>query len=580
MSSRSVFNAESGAARPASGLEREPSRWLAQDAFATRAVIALGVVVFFFHLGSYGLWEPDEARYAEIGREMLALGNFIVPHLNYVPYIEKPPLLYWLTALCFKMFGLNELAARLVPALSGLGTVTATFFFVRRTFDRRRAMLAAAILTTAPIFAVMAQVLTTDMLLTALTTVALYALFIHYLDGGWWCWIAYFAMAAATLTKGPVGIALPVASMAVFLWWEGELRGAIRRFHALAGFLVMVAIVAPWFVAISLKEPGFVDFYFVGEYLKRALVPSYSHEEPFYYYGPVIVGGLLPWSVLVPFLTWRRMSPNPARRYCFAASATIIGLFSLASAKLIPYVLPAFPPLAVLIADGVASCAWPDEELSGRPGAPDSRILKEVGPLISLTGVGAILVAILAPMFRSPYPMAVRPALYGIGAVAVAGGAAMTFAFLMRKPGAGLTLLVLTLAGALLVGSWARLEAEPLRSYAQLSREVARRAPDATLICYRRYVQSLPFYTHRRVILVGPETELTYGAHHSKDAAGYFLKTDAQMLRLWSQPRPTVLVIDASDLARLKPKLGAFTVIGSEHTKRAVLNRDERLAGN
>ena len=537
-------------------------------------------MVFFFHLGSYGLWEPDEARYAEIGREMLALGNFIVPHLNYVPYIEKPPLLYWLTALCFKMFGLNELAARLVPALSALGTVTATFFFVRRTFDRRRAMLAAAILTTAPIFAVMAQVLTTDMLLTALITAALYALFMHYLDGGWWCWIAYLAMAAATLTKGPVGMALPVASMAVFLWWEGELSGAIRRFHALAGFLLMVAIVAPWFVAISLKEPGYVDFYFVGEYLKRALVPSYSHREPFYYYVPVIIGGLLPWSVLVPFLTWRRMSPNPARRYCLAASATIIGLFSLASAKLIPYVLPAFPPLAVLIADGVASCAWPDEELSGGPGAPDSRILKEVGPLISLTGVGIIVVAILAPMFRSPYPIAVRPALYGIGAVAIAGGAAMTFAFLARKAGAGLTLLVLTLAGALLVGTYARLEAEPLRSYARLSREVARRAPDATLICYRRYVQSLPFYTRRRVILLGPETELTYGAHHSKDAARYFLKTDAQMLRLWSRPAPTVLVIDASDLARLKPKLGAFTVIGSEHTKRAVLNRDERLAGN
>lgn len=580
MTPRSVSNAESRAAGEGPGCERGSSPWLAEDAFATRAVIALAIVVFFFHLGSYGLWEPDEARYAEIGREMLALGNFVVPHLNYVPYVEKPPLLYWLTALSFKLFGLNELAARLVSAVSALGAVTATFFFVRRTFNRRRAMLSAAILTTAPIFAVMAQVLTTDMLLTVLITTALYALFMHYLDGGWWCWIGYLAMAAATLAKGPVGMALPVASMAAFLWWEGELRGAIRRFHAIMGFVLMAAIVAPWFVAVSLKEPGYFDFYFVGEYVKRALVPSYSHSEPFYYYIPVIIGGLFPWSVLVPFLTWRWMNPNPARRYCIVASTTIIGLFSLASAKLIPYVLPAFPPLAILIADGISSCAWPYGESADALRAPDSRILKEAGPLISLMGIGVIIAAILAPTFRSPYPMAVRPALYGIGAVAIAGGAATTFAFLRRKLNVGLTLLVVTVAGALAAGTYARLEAEPLRSYAQLSRDVARRAPDATLICYRRYVQSLPFYTRHRVILIGPETELAYGAHHSKNAARFFLRNDAEMMRLWSRARPTVLVIDASDLARLKPRLGAFIPIGSEHTKRAILNRDERLAGN
>ncbi len=537
-------------------------------------------MVFFFHLGSYGLWEPDEARYAEIGREMLALRDFIVPHLNYVPYVEKPPLLYWLTALSYTILGVNEFAARLIPALSALATVVATWFFARRVFDRRRALLAAAILTTAPVFAVMAQVLTTDMLLTALIAAALYALFMHYMDGGWWCWVAYLAMAAATLTKGPVGMALPVASMAVFLWWQGELRGAIRRFHAIAGFALMVALAAPWFVAISLREPGYIDFYFVGEYFKRVFVPSYSHAEPFYYYVPVVLGGLLPWSVMVPFLTWRGMSPNPARRYCVASAATIFGLFSLASAKLIPYVMPAFPPLAILIADGVASCAWPDMESANRLKGPDCRILLETGPLISLAGVGMLTAAILAPLFRSPYPMAVRPALYGIGAVLLAGGAAITASFLTRKSGLGLTLMVVTLAAGFAAGTYGRLEAEPLRSYAQLGRDVERRAPDASIICYRRYVQSIPFYTRRRVLLVGPKTELDFGAHHSKDASRYFFKTDAEMLRLWSLPRPTVLIIDVPDLARLKPKLGAFTLIGSEHDKLAILNRDERLAGN
>src|ERR1700677_4620092 len=122
--------------------------------------LALGgfaAAVFFFHLGSYGLWEPDEARYAEIAREMLASRNFIVPHLNYVPYIEKPPMLYWLTTLAMSLLGVNEVAARFVNAFAALIGVAATCFFAAKTFDSRRAIAAGAVLSTSAIYAVMAQ---------------------------------------------------------------------------------------------------------------------------------------------------------------------------------------------------------------------------------------------------------------------------------------------------------------------------------------------------------------------------------------------------------------------------------------
>lgn len=506
---------------------------------------------------------------------MLALRDFVVPHLNYVPYIEKPPLLYWLSAFFFKVFGFSDFVARLTPALSALGGLLATFFFVHRVFDRRRAILAAAVLATAPIYAIMAQILTTDMLLTLFVTVALYALYLHYLEGGAWCWVAYVAMALGTLTKGPLGIGLPIVSMAVFLWWQGELRGAVRRFHGVAGGLLVLAIAAPWFMMISLRLPSFPDFFFVGEYLRRFFQRGYSHHEPIYFYIPVILGGFLPWSVMVPFLNWRGTPANPVRRFCIASAGTIFVVFSLASAKLIPYVLPAFPPLAILIADGLASSAWPDTEAVKGLRARVSGILTAAGPLVSLGGVVAIGVAIFAPLFRTPYPMQVRPSLYGVGAVLIAGGAAMTLAFLVRKTEAGLAILVLTLGAGLMTGTYGRLEATPLRSYAALSREINQRVPqDATIISYRRYVQGLAFYTRRRIILVGPESELTYGAHHSKDANKYFLKKPRQMLRLWERPHPTVIVIDASQLARLKHKLGSFTLIASENTKRAILNRD------
>src|SRR5208282_2202366 len=167
------------------------------------AVGLLALLVFFFHLGRYGLWEPDEARYAEIAREMLRTGSFVVPHLNYVPYIEKPPLLYWMTSLAFHCLGANEFAARLVPALSALGGVIATYWFGRRAFDHRRGLLAAAILTTSPLYAVMAQVLTTDMLLTVLLSIAFFSLFLQWREGGRWWLATYTAAALAVLTKGP-----------------------------------------------------------------------------------------------------------------------------------------------------------------------------------------------------------------------------------------------------------------------------------------------------------------------------------------------------------------------------------------
>jgi len=545
-------------------------------------VAALGVFIvaalnFFFHLGTYGFWEPDEARYGEIAREMLALRDYIVPHLNYVAYVEKPPLLYWLTALSYRVLGINEFAARVIPALSALIGVVATFIFAARTMGRRRAIMAAAILSTAPLYAAMAQVLTTDMLLTALITIAIFALLLHFQEGGIWCWIAYLAMALATLTKGPIGLAMPALTMLIFLWWERALKGALRRFHALGGGLAMLAIIAPWFIAISIREPGFLDFYFVGEHLRRFFQPSFSHGEPFYFYVPVILAGLLPWSLLVPFLTWRRMPTNPARRYCVIGSIAIIATFSAASGKLIPYVLPAFPLLAILLADGIVSCAWPEEPHALR--SPDSRILMEAGPLLGLLGAGVIFAALNAASFRTPYPLLVQPELFAIGGILLFGGAMVSVAFSARLRGAGLSLIVITLAGALWASTWARIAAEPLRSYATLSRQIAERAPAAQIICYHRYVQALPFYTHHRVIVVGTSlSELQFGAAHAPDASDYFFASDSDLMRLWQRSGDVVLVLDAGDLARLKDRLGNFTLLAVEHTKRAIINHGEQLA--
>ncbi len=533
------------------------------------AVLAL--FVLFANLWRYGLFEPDEARYAEIAREMLTSGNFILPHLNYVAYVEKPPILYWLTSMSYVVLGVNEFAARVPVALSALVTVLATYYFALRTYGRRVASLAGTILITTPLFAILAQVLTTDMTLTMLTTIASFALFMHWREGGRWCWIAYVAIALAILTKGPVGAVLPIAALAAFLTWQRDLRGLIARFHAVVGIGLIILIPAPWFVALAIREPGYLDFYIVGEHVERAFMPDYSHAEAFYFYLPVIVAGLLPWSMMVPILTWRDSTPNPARRFCLVAAAVIIVLFSIASAKLIPYILPAVPFLAILIADGLAACLWPEAALAPRP--PDSRILVESGGLLIVMGVAAGVIALMAAHIRTPYVMAARPALNAAAAIFIAGGIAATICFIGRRATLGIGCVVAAMAFALVAGTYARIEVEPLRSYADLCRAIAGTAGDAPIICYHRYVQALPFYNRRRVILLGARTELDFGARHDPEMRQWFWNKDEQLFDFWNAPGEKVVVLDEADLERMKPHLTGFTIVAAEGRKLAIIKR-------
>ncbi len=563
------FHAAVSSAPSAGANAGAKASWQGRELIEAIALAGLALAVFFFHLGRYGLWEPDEARYAEIAREMLATHNFIVPHLNYVPYIEKPPLLYWTTSLAFYLLGVNEFAARIVPAISALFGVIVTWWFGRRIFDHRRALLAAAILITSPLYAAMAQVLTTDMLLTALMAVAFFSFYLQWRDGGRW-WIAmYLAMALAVLTKGPVGVAIPAAAGIVFAWWQGALRDAWGKFHVVAGALIVAAIALPWFAIVAARLPGFLDFYIIGEHFRRVFVASYSHDEPFYFYLPVIIVGLLPWSICLPLLFIEGMR-NAARSWCAIVAALVIVLFSAADAKLIPYILPAVPPLALLLADSILSAIESrDPQSVGR--VKRSAFVAALGPLLCVGGMVCIVLAATAAYFHNrDIPMLARVILV-TGIIILIGGAASIAAYVRARYEAALTIVVAAVAAALITATYGRIDVESLHSWAPLARALAASSPGATLIDYHRYPQAIPFYTRRRVILAGPVlSELRFGAEHSPDRDRYFLNSDADLLGLWATDHSAILIIDEADLRRLAPQLGPIRVIASQGHKRAV----------
>ncbi len=526
------------------------------------AIAALSAAIFFFHLGSYGFWETDESRYAEVAREMLVLHDWIVPHLDYFAYVYKPPLLFWLVAISFRAFGANEWAARLVSAVPAFGCVALTYLFAARTLGRRRALLGSAILTTFPLYAIMAQVLTMDMLLTLMVSLALFTCYLHWLDGARWTWWSFYvAMALAMLAKGPVGALLPLLTAAIFFLWQGQLAAACRRLRPWLGLALTGVLALPWFIAVAIREPGFLQFYFIGEHLQRFFAPNYAHPRPLYYFVPVVLAGTLPWCLFVPF--FRRPSEvNAVRRFLVTAVATTIGLFSLSRGKLIPYVLPAFPPLALLIADGILSVLESAEVRADRTAV---RKLAWIGVPLGAAGIAAAIVS--CSLFAGGPLM---PSVLAIG-LALCVGAPLFAAYIGSLPDLALGILTLTVTVSLIAGSYSRVALSATRSYSAFARKLSVLQPNATMICYHRFLETVPFFTGRRILYIGDPGEHLFGIQHSRDASRYVYGADADLVRLWNRSRSTVLLIDQHDLDRLAPSLGAFKVVAEQRDTRAVV---------
>ena len=245
-------------------------------------LLALCLLLFFSGLGQRSLWETDEARYAEIAREMLASGDWITPHLNYVKYFEKPPLTYWLVSLSFKLFGVSAFSARLTPALFGTLSVLVVFLLGRRMWDARAGLFAGICLATSLMFLVLSRVLLVDMVLCFGVTLALHGAW-ALRDGLAWGRYAFWGgCAVGFMTKGLLGPGLPI--MVAFLF--GALAGEwawLRNLARLRGPALAVALCAPWVLAVSIINPEFPRFFFLDENLGRLLTTRHQRDQPFYF---------------------------------------------------------------------------------------------------------------------------------------------------------------------------------------------------------------------------------------------------------------------------------------------------------
>ena len=319
-------------------------------------LLLVAAVFMLTNLG-YPLIDRDETRYAEIPREMIATGNWILPQLNFQTYYDKPPLLYWLCAISFKLFGIGEASARLVPALAALGTLASTMFFGSRVFGRRIGLLAGIVLFLSVGFAFTSRYLLLDGVLSLFVSLSLFtayeAIRSPRLKMGWWI-VSAVCIGLAFLTKGPIAIVLWLPPVFAFAWLSGA-HAKIRWWHygLLGGVAALIA--TPWFLLVHQQDPSFLIEFFYKHNVAR--FAGEFHPKPIWFFIPVLLIAGHPWSFLtIPyakFLLGRgesaRTKRTPAVGYLLLWSGWCFAFFSLSACKLPTYLLPAAPAFALMI---------------------------------------------------------------------------------------------------------------------------------------------------------------------------------------------------------------------------------------
>ena len=330
------------------------------------SLILVGLILFanyvacFSRLGAIGLVGNDEPRYASIARTMSESGDWVTPRLNGSPWFEKPALYYWAAGLLFRLFGESDYAARLPSGIAALIATLAIAWAARRFYSIAEAVVVLLLMPTSIAIVGFARGAGPDMLFAASLTaaMALSAVIVSEVQNNWkFCCGFGAALGAAALAKGPAALILAAGGIALWAVLTKEWRRAFRAAHpAAVASLLIVAL--PWYALCASRNPDFIRTFFLLHNIQRFTTPVFHHVRPFWYFAPVLIAGLAPWTFLIfPAARVARLavknqswSSRPGLYFgCWAAFAIIF--FSISKSKLPGYVLPAIPPLNLLLAN-------------------------------------------------------------------------------------------------------------------------------------------------------------------------------------------------------------------------------------
>jgi 4-amino-4-deoxy-L-arabinose transferase-like glycosyltransferase len=385
-------------------------------AAAPLLLVPIVFLCFFYGLDSFGLVGPDEPRYASIAREMARSGDWVTPRLNGAPWFEKPPLYYWSAAIGFRLFASPEVAARAPSSVFAVGALLGILVLARRLYGPDVGRAAAFMLPATVAMTGFARAAATDMPFAACLTLAMVAAVPLLLDdqpAHAHAWAAAFgsALGLAVLAKGPAAVALAGGSTAVWAIATGNLRRSWRLCHPIA-VLVFAVVAVPWYALCAARNPGFLRVFFLEHNVERFLTNRFQHHQPFWFFAPILLLAVFPWTLLlIPAIAdgWRalrtagwRQSPGAF----FSAWVVFPFLFFSASQSKLPgYILPAVPPLLLLLARSLTRGANGAAQRKPTRFLWVSSVLMAAGlapTVYAYTTSGSLLSSALPPALKSP----------------------------------------------------------------------------------------------------------------------------------------------------------------------------------
>ena len=468
-------------------------------------------IFWFAVLGQRALISPDEGRYGVLSLDMFQSGDWITPRLNGILYFEKPALQYWMGALSFLIFGINEFAARFWPGLTGLLSVFVVGLTARRLWGDGH--YAALVMAGSAWVIANSHFLTLDMGVTFFLTLTLCAFLwaqqdeASPLERQYGMWVAWAAMAGATLSKGLIGLLIPGSVLVLYslINWHWTVW---RRMQWLPGATIFLVLSVPWFWLVSQRNPEFANFFFIHEHFQRFLTNEARREGAIWYFVPILFVGFLPWTSLLPRLvreSWprRQESSFQVERFLLIWAVFVFAFFSKSNSKLPSYILPMFPALALLLGQtlvrikpvelkrhlwlpilvwGLIACAYPFARRFADAGTPLPP-LQHLAIYLAMGGLGFLICAALAWKVLSRDKTLPAVMLLSAGSL-----------------------------WAVSIGSIGHNESGQLNSTQRIVEQVSQYIrPEMEVFSVRTYDQTFPFYLRRSVIQVDYKDEFALG---------------------------------------------------------------------
>ncbi len=570
----------------------------------------LMTAVWFGNIEYRKLVRPDEGRYAEIAREMAASGDWITPRLNGIKYFEKPALQYWVTAGAYRLFGEHNWTARLWSALTGFLGIFFTAFAARRLFGREAGLSSAAVLGSSLLYALIGHMNSLDMGITFFMGGALMSFLLAQQDAAsarsnrLWMHVAWAALAFSVLSKGLIGIVLPGAVLVLYTLIERDF-GLWKRLHLFSGIALFMAIAAPWFVTVSVVNPEFFHFFFIHEHFERFLTKIHGRYEPWWWFIPMLVAGILPW--LIPMIdslahAWKVETssplpnplPAPARnvpaesgskaarsgetgegadvslrdvchngfkpkRFLLIWAVFIFVFFSLSDSKLPSYILPIFPALALLIGERLS-------RIDGR------RLFWQILPIAFLAAAGLLL----APktvrfagneLMRGQYAIFAHWVLAASAIWLVGTVGALLLSCRDKVRGAIIVLACSSLIAAQVLMTGHDSLSATRSDYAIAEQIKPYLRPGAPFYSLEGYDQTLTFYLKRTVTLVAYQDEMAFGIAQEPDK---WLPTIESFKQAWVRQPYALAIMPNNTYQQLSQQGLPMRVIAHSIDKTAV----------